>query len=78
MKLKLASFGDGRMLYLSSYNESVLPLEHHDFPEDSFLDPWEAVVLILVEDELPSPGKNFFNEEKVSTPRKKAGTRTSK
>lgn len=62
-KLKEANFGSGRMLYLSSYNENVLPLEHRNFPEDSFIDPWESVILVLVEDELPSPRKSFFNNE---------------
>jgi len=78
LKLKEASFGSGRMLYLSSYNENVLPLEHRHFPEDSFLDPGEAVVLVLIEDELPTPRKSFFHEENDLTPRRKYATRTSK
>jgi hypothetical protein len=64
-------------MYLSSYNEHVLPLEHKNFPDDSFLDPWEAVIMVMVEEETLSPRKSFFNEEKVSTqistPRRKVG-----
>lgn len=70
-KLRDASFGSGRLLYLSNGNEIVLPLEHRNFAEDSFLDPSDTVVLVLVEEEMPSPRKSFFNEEKASTPRRK-------
>lgn len=49
-KLRDANFASNRMLYLSSYNENTLPLEHRDFPDDSFLDPFEAVIMVQVED----------------------------
>lgn len=50
-----------------------MTLDHSSYTDDNFLDPQNAVIIMLVEEDKQSPKKATFfgNYEEVSTPKKK-------